>query len=154
MEPFLIIQWFCLRNVGFALHFPSPAPEVKTSCREISFSSVGFWVFGLFAFFSPPGECGTGLCQYLRTEHDEHGEGTRVSLGGWAGRTLGEFPLHGLLSVCGRPGVPGSQSHTSRSVSTWMGLSRIGDNNVMASGFFGVIFSLKEASAALLTAEL
>lgn len=37
-----------------------------------------------------------------------------------------------------RPGVPGSQSHTSRSVLSWVGLSGIGDDNVMASGFFGV----------------
>lgn len=82
-----------------------------------------------FFVYYPPGECGTGLCKYLWPEHYEHGEGTRVPLGRRAGRTLGELPLHRLLPVCCRPGVPGSQSHPSRSVLSWMGLSRMGDNN-------------------------
>lgn len=137
METLLTTQQFCSRGLGFALHFPSAAPQIKTPWRELTFPVCLFEP----VFLSPAGERGAGLGQHLRPEHHEHGEGARVPPGRRAGRAVGELALHRLLPLRGGAGVPGTQSHPGRLVPQW------------GTGL-GFTMSLKEASALLLTAEL
>lgn len=63
------------------------------------------------------GECGARFRQHFWPEYHEYGEGSRVPAGRWVRRTVGELPVHRLLFVCCRPGIPGSQSYLSRLVS-------------------------------------
>ena len=61
-----------------------------------------------------PGERGAGLCEHLRSEHNEHGEGSWLQAGWGAWRSVGKLQVHRLLLVCCRPEIQGAQSHSRR----------------------------------------